>query len=45
MNHANLVDKIGSGYIEVGMAALTYEYSIMDYASKRMERKCFEPYL
>ena len=45
MNHAKLVDKIGSGYIEIGMAALTYEYSIMDYASKRMERKCFEPYL
>ena len=45
VNHANLVDKIGSGYIEIGMATLTYDYSIMDYASKRMERKCFEPYL
>ena len=45
MNHANLVDKIGSGYIEIGMTALTYEYSIMDYASKGMKRKCFEPYL
>ena len=45
MNHAKLVDKIGGGYIEIGMATLTYEYSIMDYASKRMERKCFEPYL
>ena len=45
MNQAKLVDKIDGGYIEIGMAALTYEYSIMDYASKRMERKCFEPYL
>ena len=27
------------------MASLTQEYSIMDYASKKMERKCFEPYM
>ena len=45
MNHAKLVDKIGGDYIEIDMATLTYEYSIMDYESKRMERKCFEPYL
>jgi len=44
VNHAKLVDKIG-GYIEIDMAALKHEYSIMDYASKRMENKCFEPYL
>ena len=41
MNHAKLVDKIGCCcYIEIGIAALTYEYSKMDYASKRMQRKC-----
>jgi len=45
MNHAKLVDKICGGYIEMDMAALTHEYSIMDYASKRMERRCFKPYL
>ena len=45
VNHAKLVDKIGGGYIEIGMAALTYEYSITNYESKRMEMKCFEPYL
>ena len=45
MNHANLVDKIGSSYIEIGMASLTYEYSITNYAIKRMKKKCFEPYL
>ena len=44
MNHANLVDKIGGGYIEIGMAALTCEYSKMDYASKTMEMKCSKPY-
>ena len=45
VNHSKLANKIGGGYIEIGMAALTYEYSITNYASKRMERKCFEPYL
>ena len=40
VNHA----KIG-GCIEIDMAALEHEYSIMDYASKRMEKKCFEPYM
>ena len=45
MNHAKLVDKIGGGYIEINMAALTHEYSIMDYASTKMERKRFEPYM
>jgi len=45
MNHAKLVDKIDGDYIEIGMAALTHEYSIIDYASKTMERKCFETYM
>ena len=45
MNHAKLVDKIDEGYIEIDMAALTHEYSIMDYASKKMEMKCFETYM
>ena len=45
MNHANLVDNIGGSYIDIGIAGLTYEYSIMGYASKKMERKCFELYL
>ena len=44
MNYAQLVNKIG-GYIKIDMAALTHQYCIMDYASKRMKRKCFEPYL
>ena len=44
-NHAKLVDRIGGGYIEIDMAALKHEYSIMGYASKKMERKCFEPYM
>ena len=38
MNHAKLIDKIGGGYIEIGMATLTHEYSIMDYASKKIGR-------
>ena len=45
MNHAKLVDKIGEGYIVIDMAALTQEYSIMDYASKKMEMKCFQTYM
>jgi len=45
MNHAKLVDKIGGGYIEIDVATLTHEYSIMDYASNKMERKCFVPYM
>ena len=45
MNHAKLVGKIGGCYIEIDIAALTQEYSTMDYASKKMERKCFEPYM
>ena len=45
MNPSKLVDNIGGGYIEIDMASLTKEYSIMDYASKKMERKCFEPYM
>ena len=45
MNHAKLVDKIGDDYIQIDMVALTKEYSIMDYASKKMERKCFETYM
>jgi len=45
MNHAKLVDKIDGGYIEIGVAILTHEYSIIDYASKKMERKCFKTYM
>jgi len=45
MNDGKLVNKIGGGYIEIGIAALTHEYSIMEYAIKKMDRKCFEPYM
>lgn len=41
MNHAKLVDKIDGGYIEISMATLAHEYSIIDYASKTMERNFF----
>ena len=45
VNHSKLANKIGGGYIKIGMAVLTYKYSITNYASKRMGRNCFEPYL
>ena len=45
MNHAKFIDKTGGGYIEIDMAALTHWYSIMDYASKTLQKKYFEPYL
>ena len=45
VNHAKLVEKITGGYIEIDLATLTHQYSIMDFASKKVERECFEPYL
>ena len=44
-NHAKLVEKIDGGYIEIVMAAIIHEYSIIDYASKTVERKCLETYM
>jgi len=45
MIHAKIVENIGGVFVEIGMTSLTQEYSIVDYASKKMERKCFEPYM